>query len=220
MSKDIWLISDCHFGHKNIILFKDKDGNPIRLKKNGKPFQDIHEHNQYLTEKWNSVVKPQDHVWFGGDWGNFSAKRHLNGVINMIVGNHDEDFQHYQNGEEYEVQTPYKRQIGPTEFEDRLAVVKCRCPGFKKIRESRLFGPQEHHVAGLKFLQTHRPTYMGRGEMVRKWQFNVHGHIHGSTILLDTGQPDPRYYNISVEALEDYTPVHIEEVAKRLKKRL
>src|SRR5688572_21821324 len=102
MAKDIWLISDCHFGHNNIILFKDKDGNFIRRKKNGESFTDIHEHNRYLTEQWNSVVKPQDHVWFGGDWGSFQAKRYLNGVINLIVGNHDEDFQHFVNGHSYE----------------------------------------------------------------------------------------------------------------------
>lgn len=224
MSRDIWLISDTHFGYNNIIKFVNKDGFTIRqrretfpvpgedpMKVRWRPFKDIHEHNQYLTERWNSVVKPQDHVWHGGDFGVFQAKRHLNGVINLIVGNHDEDFQHYVNGEEYDAVvelTPGTR-----------TSIRRRCPGFKKIRDSRLWGEQEHHVAGLKFLQTHRPINMLRGgDPFRKFQFNVHGHTHGHKVQF-MGSEDPLFYNISVECLDDYTPVHIEDVAKELKKR-
>jgi calcineurin-like phosphoesterase family protein len=241
MSRDIWLISDTHFGHKNIIKFTDREGIHIRRRMKNldgseplassdgwalslfRPFNDIHEHNQYLTEKWNSVVKPQDHVWHGGDFGSFQAKRHLNGVINLIVGNHDEDFQHYVNGEEYEVQVelePLWRPEGSAPESPRFRIEKRRCPGFKKIRESRLWSEAEHHVAGLRFLQTHRPTNMlPGGDVLRKFQFNVHGHTHGHNPTIFKGQ-DNCFYNISVEQLKDYTPVHIEEVAKELKKRL
>jgi len=232
MSRNIWLISDTHFGHKNIIRFVNKDGIHIRRRQDGdggwRPFCDIHEHNQYLTEKWNSVVKPEDHVWHGGDFGSFSAKRHLNGVINLIVGNHDEDFQHYVNGEvtEYIVDADGKYVPDDDPRLRKMIIhwgfrkIQQRTPGFKKIRESRLWGEQEHHVAGLRFLQTHRPVNMLRGgDPLRKFQFNVHGHTHGHTVLF-AGTPDELFYNISVEQLDDYTPVHIEEVAKELKKRL
>lgn len=38
-----------------------------------------------------------------------------------------------------------------------------------------------------------------------------HGHTHVNNL------PDKRYFNVSVEQL-DYTPIHIEELAKRLGK--
>lgn len=230
MAADIWLISDTHFSHKNIIKFTDKDGVHIRLRPvfNTKdnfhdimgvtggvfnpdamrPFNDIHEHNQYLTEKWNNVVKPQDHVWHGGDFGDFRCKRHLNGVINLIVGNHDEDFQHYVNGETTQEMIEYEN---PKGYPKKKISSKLH-HGFKKIRAWRYWD-----VAGIKFIQTHFPIYMGE-DGVRKYQFNVHGHTHGNRI--DVGpKRDMRYYNISVECLDDYTPIHIEEVAKILKKR-
>ena len=243
MSRDIWLISDTHFGHKNIIKFTSKVrvcGEdlevPIRQRPDKaypnqrRPFNDIHEHNQYLTEKWNSVVKPQDHVWHGGDFGSFSAKRHLNGVINLIVGNHDEDFQHYVNGETTEYIVDADGNFVPDDDPRLTKMIPLKCsglrkvqkktPGFKKIRECRLWSEYEHGIAGLRFLQTHRPSNMLRGgDPHRRFQFNVHGHTHGHKVQL-MGSEDSMFYNISVECLEDYTPVHLEDVAKELKKRL
>jgi calcineurin-like phosphoesterase family protein len=53
---------------------------------------------------------------------------------------------------------------------------------------------------------------------IRRYKFNVHGHLHANRI--DAGpRADVRYLNISVECLNDYTPIHVEEVARILKKR-
>jgi calcineurin-like phosphoesterase family protein len=47
-----FLIGDLHFGHKNIIKFKDKNKKLIR------PFESIEDHDFALINNWNNVVNP------------------------------------------------------------------------------------------------------------------------------------------------------------------
>ena len=59
---DIWLISDTHFNHRNILTFKDDDGNLIRPN-----FTNVHDMDEHMVECWNSVVKDGDIVYHLGD---------------------------------------------------------------------------------------------------------------------------------------------------------
>lgn len=75
----IYLISDTHFNHRNIIRYC------------GRPFPDVDSMNKALVRNWNSVVKPRDLVLMVGDLG---SRPHywlsqLNGDITMIRGSHD-----------------------------------------------------------------------------------------------------------------------------------
>ena len=88
---DIWVISDTHFNHANILKFEDKLGKPCRV------FSDVDEMNETMITNWNSVVKPQDKVYHLGDvlfgldkdkWLDDNFKR-LNGKKRLVVGNHD-----------------------------------------------------------------------------------------------------------------------------------
>ena len=57
----IYLTSDSHYGHSNILKFCDR------------PFKDIEEHDKMLIENWNKKV-PQDGLVFHlGDfaWGGY-----------------------------------------------------------------------------------------------------------------------------------------------------
>ena len=81
---NIWLISDTHFNHANIIKYCDR------------PFKTINEMDWYMVERWNSVVKPQDHVYHLGDVYMKASKGYmdnllsmLNGKKRLILGNHD-----------------------------------------------------------------------------------------------------------------------------------
>ncbi len=83
MSKNIYFISDCHFGHANVIKY-DK-----------RPFSSIEEMREKMIENWNSVVKPNDDVYELGDFA-FADEAEiikildrLNGNIHHIYGNHD-----------------------------------------------------------------------------------------------------------------------------------
>ena len=85
---NIFLISDQHYNHKNFLNFLDEAGNKIR------PFTDVEEMDEYMIFCHNSVVKPQDKVYFLGDVC-FNKKTldiimpRLNGTKVLIKGNHD-----------------------------------------------------------------------------------------------------------------------------------
>lgn len=87
MSKT-WVISDTHFGHANILTFRDSSGDLIRP-----GFKNIDEHDQLIIDNWNSVVKPEDRVYHLGDVAiprrGLKFLYALNGRKALIGGNHD-----------------------------------------------------------------------------------------------------------------------------------
>jgi calcineurin-like phosphoesterase family protein len=97
MAKDIWVISDLHYNHANILSFIDYQGNRTR------DFDTVEQMNECLLDRWNSVVKPGDIVYtlgdtFFGDKETFKRDwPKFNGSKRLIVGNHD-DIQFLANG--------------------------------------------------------------------------------------------------------------------------
>lgn len=87
MSKEVWFISDTHFGHKNIINFVD--GNYQRTR----PFSSTEEMDELMVENWNSLVKDGDRVYHLGDVcmsnKNLPILKRLKGRKCLIKGNHD-----------------------------------------------------------------------------------------------------------------------------------
>lgn len=84
--RNIWVISDTHFNHTNIIKYCNR------------PFTKASEMNEYMVEKWNSVIRPQDKVYHLGDvymGSGFSREytshllSRLSGHKRLILGNHD-----------------------------------------------------------------------------------------------------------------------------------
>tara|TARA_B110000503_G_scaffold79985_1_gene122671 strand:- start:1309 stop:1860 length:552 start_codon:yes stop_codon:yes gene_type:complete len=92
MSSDIWVISDTHFRHANILKFTDSTtGELVRPQ-----FTDVDAMDEHMIEQWNSVVKQGDKVYHLGDvvigdqeWFKKNWPR-LNGSKRLIVGNHDD----------------------------------------------------------------------------------------------------------------------------------
>ena len=87
---NIWVTSDTHFGHSNILTFKDDLGNPVR------DFSSVEEMDEIMVQNWNSVVKAGDKVYHLGDVF-FGPKEpfqklwsRLNGSKRLVVGNHDD----------------------------------------------------------------------------------------------------------------------------------
>ena len=84
MNEKIWVVSDTHFDHKNIITYC------------ARPYKTVEEMNRDIVKKWNSVVRSGDIVYHLGDFGmgNKEAvtrwRRALNGRIRLIKGNHDD----------------------------------------------------------------------------------------------------------------------------------
>lgn len=83
----LWLTSDQHFGHANIIGYC------------GRPFSDVHEMNVALAHAWRSRVQPDDTVLHLGDVSLLSKPSQdpvvaegiceLPGRIALVPGNHD-----------------------------------------------------------------------------------------------------------------------------------
>lgn len=84
--RNIFVISDTHFGHSNIIKYCNR------------PFKDTDEMDQTLIDNWNKVVKDGDIVYHLGDvffgkheqkYGHL-LKNVLKGSKRLVVGNHDD----------------------------------------------------------------------------------------------------------------------------------
>jgi len=89
---DIWFISDTHFGHRNILTFKEEDGRPVRGQ-----FSTVEEMNEHMINEWNKLVKPQDKVYHLGDVGfgsfiNDGILYRLTGKKRLVLGNHDDRY--------------------------------------------------------------------------------------------------------------------------------
>jgi calcineurin-like phosphoesterase family protein len=87
-TENLWIISDTHFEHENINKY-----HPIRNEIAGQygyedPFQ-------YILDKWNEKIKPDDEVLHLGDFAWWKIEdikpitRKLNGKVTLIQGNHD-----------------------------------------------------------------------------------------------------------------------------------
>lgn len=81
----IYVISDTHFGHNNLLRYCSKS----------RPFDTVEEMNENIVENWNNVVKPEDTVYHLGDvcMGQLDTidtyLPRLNGHVTLIKGNHD-----------------------------------------------------------------------------------------------------------------------------------
>ena len=77
----IWITSDTHFNHRNIIKYCSR------------PFSSVEEMDEALIDRWNILVKPKDTIYHLGDFTlEKSADEYLdrlNGKILFIPGSHD-----------------------------------------------------------------------------------------------------------------------------------
>jgi calcineurin-like phosphoesterase family protein len=194
MSRTIFFISDSHFGHKSIINFKNQAGQPLRVRPSvpsGKlcNFTDVEEMDEYMIERWNAVVRPQDKVYHLGDFivkkagGPHSVISRLNGKLRLVRGNHDlyRTKDYLQAG----VEEVYGQIVG--KFQGML----------------------------LSHIPVHPASLGLHAEGGRKF-VNIHGHIHSNYSWTPfTPHLGPGYFNVSCEVL-NYTPISLEGIRKLL----
>ena len=88
-----WFTSDTHFGHENIIKYCNR------------PFENVEQMNETLIRNFNQRIKPNDRVFFAGDFcfrNSAGGKKgegethkatyyqeKVNGIWTFIKGNHD-----------------------------------------------------------------------------------------------------------------------------------
>ena len=83
----VWITSDLHFGHHNILKFEAKN----------RPFTSSSEMDEFMIREWNSRVRPNDTVYILGDFAFCTPEeaaaiaRRLNGHKILVKGNHDRE---------------------------------------------------------------------------------------------------------------------------------
>jgi calcineurin-like phosphoesterase family protein len=172
--------SDTHFSHSNIIKFEDANGKRLR------EFDTIEDMDEHMIKQHNSVVKPSDTCWHGGDVViNRKALKlisRLNGRKRLVLGNHDI----FKNKDYFNA-------------------------GFEDLHAFRKFDG---------FALTHIPVH---AESLGRWGINIHGHTHANRVMMKVREQgfiseyiDPRYYCICMEQLDDYTPISLEDLRKKI----
>jgi len=98
LKKAIYLISDTHFDHANIIRYCHR------------PFKSVKEMNEIMVDNWNTTVKKNDVVYFLGDWGYGRGHRsmsywkgRLKGTVISIQGINSRGHPHDESGLRYKI---------------------------------------------------------------------------------------------------------------------
>jgi calcineurin-like phosphoesterase family protein len=191
LTPPFYVISDTHFFHDNIVKFCNRDEQIAKL--NGEPM----DHNAYMVEAWNRVVRPEDTVLHLGDvvlWRKGGDVKYastimpkLNGTKYLILGNHDNPNLDWE------------------------------AMGFTVIE------PFTIPYKGIEVNFQHYPLDPGvLHPGARPRIVNVHGHIHNNGYPIVPGQggwqygtteDSPMQLNVSVEVV-DYEPQSIESLLR------
>jgi calcineurin-like phosphoesterase family protein len=144
----IFVASDTHFGHRNIIKYCSR------------PFSTVGAMNETLVRTWNARVGPDDTVYFLGDFAMgpgvtdeviVAMLHRLNGTMKVVEGNHDQP----------------SRKYGVS----GLAALASRFRNMEIL--SQLF---ELHHEGKTFVMGHYPMEDWDGKF--RGSIHLHGHTH------------------------------------------
>ena len=163
----IWFVSDTHFGHVSILYF-----HPLRREACGVTLEELQadknsaiaKHDQWLINKWNSVVRKQDTVYFLGDFCLKNKEytenilRQLKGKKFLIRGNHDKSLNGLEN---------YFEWVGD------IKEAKFTNNQFKFIDPNETFCVEMCHFPMLTWNRRPLGTCM------------VHGHSHGNANIIN-----------------------------------
>lgn len=89
----IFVTSDTHWGHANIIKYCQR------------PFASVADMNEYMIKAWNRVVRPEDTIYHLGDFSFLNQLEstkiisQLNGKIKIVPGNHDKSIRAIAKGD-------------------------------------------------------------------------------------------------------------------------
>jgi len=188
----IFFTSDHHFSHANVIKYCNR------------PFSSVEEMNEELVKRWNEAVKPEDTVYYLGDFALSQTAvttylPRLNGEKHLIAGNHDHVHPAY-----------YKQNLAKRERRRELYLNS----GFKTIS---MIGYRI--VNNQVLLMSHLPysgDHAGLEDRYKEFRPEnnglvlLHGHVH------TTWKVRGHMINVGVDVW-DYKPVSIDEIANILK---
>ena len=182
----IHFTSDHHFWHANVIRFCDR------------PYKDVEEMNEALVRNWNEVVKPEDTVYYLGDFAmafrpvELYTKR-LNGRKILIAGNHDWCFPGHKKSNTPEKAVNVQQKYLDAGWE-QILIGDCITIGDKVVNMSHF--PYKGDVPDTRF-----DDY--RIEDEGDWL--LCGHVH------DSWQTKGKMINVGCDVW-DYKPVSIDTI--------
>jgi calcineurin-like phosphoesterase family protein len=192
---DIFVISDLHFRHKNI------------LKHSSRPYPNLIEMEKDLIKKWNKVIKPNDIIIVTGDFGFMGVMtgkiilKQLNGYKILILGNHDES----------------RNKMLRMGFNEVYDCIRFKYEGinfvfshypYKKSLWNRIkmfFKRQRYNQVNKRLVPN---------KALDEWLIHGHDHIHGPTVNWEL-----KSFNVACERW-NYTPVKLKTIVKMIRKYL
>jgi len=176
-----WFTSDLHFKHANIIKYCNR------------PFNTVEEMDLELINNWNSVVKPDDHVYQLGDFcfGKIdqiiNISRRLNGVQHWIIGNHDK------------------------EIENNIQLCLDKIPKLDSIDYYK-----QINLNGQKIILCHTAFAVWVGS--HKGYYNLYGHSHSTFEPHKRGKQMDVGVDNAFKILGQYRPFSFDEIRRILDK--
>lgn len=192
MVENIYFTSDTHFGHANIIKYCNR------------PYVNHWEHDEDLINRWNKVVKKNDHIYHLGDFGLaapgylIEIMKRLNGKIYFIRGNHDKNT--------FAALKKYNRFEWAKDYFNLKVMDPEVSEGYQ-----RLF---LIHYPMISWESSHRGSW------------NLHGHHHGvkmdntRCVHLDVGVDKHDYYPISYEEVKTIITKQCMQIKKPVDERI
>lgn len=176
----IYFTADTHFGSQRTLELSKR------------PFRNTKRMDEYLVYHWNSIVGSEDTVYHLGDFGDYSIRPRLNGHINLILGNYDEDYLNKYKNDPKMIQKM-------TSLFDHVYSQTILKPSDLGVKTSDI------DKIVKEFYLIHRPNdcIKGNSEI-----FNLFGHIHGRQMIkrygIDVGVDCNHFNPISAETIIFY----------------
>lgn len=195
---DVWIISDLHILHKNILRHQPKRIEVMGLKNE----EDIKTHDKWIIDMWLKTVKRNDHVYVLGDMILSSQQNSIYVLhklkstgckIHLIVGNHDKStqkmFNMFDSIDLIKI-VDFKKNVFPF-LEEDFTVVMCHYP--------MVTWPRKAHGA-----------------------MHLFGHIHANAPHIDFGvTKGDLMLNVGLDAsMANYSLINLKDIYKWYKERL
>ena len=193
----IWVTSDLHFSHKNIIKFMKERCNVMGITEDMTDTEKITKHNEWIINMWNMTVDKHDHIYILGDFSFDSPEEtakilgKLHGKKHLIIGNHDKSCKGLENY-------------------------------FESVSQIKEFPIKKHQY---DFLEENVYFVLCHFPMVA-WNRRLHGaiHLHGHTHnTLDSTNKESGELRVDIgldSELANYGLVSLEQVYKFMKDKI
>lgn len=209
-----FIISDLHFGHKNVDKFEKI--RPTIAEQEGYTSSE-----EMIIAKWNATIKPDDEVLILGDYafkGIPEYTKRLNGVKYLIRGNHDRSGSHaYYDAEFDYVYDSVVIQDGQNTYtlnqpDTYISGLSMMYKGEAVFLSHYPLDFYEDHYTERRVDLTMRVAELTKIAKSLHTEVNIHGHTHSLNVERG-GNPALEYINVSCENLQ-FIPKTLDDIMK------